>query len=185
MQRKLTILFCLLAMSFAFVACDKNIEGVPASKQISELNEGERENFCAYLGSSLEEMFTGDDFKESMCLSMAAAFAGFAGEDEDDQVASCEESFEECMAEDDDAEDFDTSEFCPSADELADCEATMEEVHACFTAMMAQQKEEAKKVTQYSCEELIKEGKLDEIQADESEEPEACKVLQEKCNILG
>ena len=186
MQKKLITLVCLLAMSLAFVACDSKIEGVPASKQISELNEDEQGAFCTYMGDTVMELFTGDDFKESMCLSMAASFAGFAGEDEDEQVAACEENFTECMEREDDTADMDTSEICPGPEELAGCDATMQEVHDCFQAMMTAQKAEAAKVTQYSCEELIKDGKLEEIQGDEEDtQPEECKVLEEKCNLLG
>lgn len=160
------------------------IAGVSRDSRISELSPDEQDAFCTYLSQTLEEMFSSDDFVESMCLTMSATFAGFAGEDPDVQVAACEQNYQECIAEDDEFENLDYREFCPDAAERATCDATMEEVHACFTEMVAIQKEEAVRISQYSCEELIKEGKLDEIQNDEADEPEACQILEEKCSIL-
>lgn len=187
MAKKLITLICLVAMTAAFMGCEKKIDGVPASKALSELSEEEQASFCTYLGDTFEEMIGGDAFKESMCLTMSASFAGFEADNEEDQVAACEENYEECMAEEEEPQDFDSDEICPSADELAGCTATMAEVDACYKAMIASQKEEAAKATQYTCSELIIDGKMEELQGDEnSGPPEECQAIQESCPaILG
>ena len=184
MFRHLTTFVCLLAMCLAIVGCDKKIEGVPAEKQISELSEEEQESFCDYLDNAFEDLLGGDDVREAMCLGMAAGFATFGAEDDDAAVAACEESYEECM-EDEEEEAEEADRECPSGDDLAECEVTMEELHACVQATGQAMAEEAQKVTQYSCEELIKDGKLEEIEGDDEDKtPEECKVVQEKCPMF-
>lgn len=182
MSKNLTILISLIAMCLALVGCEKKIGGVPAEKQISELSEEEVDAFNTYFGDTLKEMFTSDIFKESTCLSMSASFAPMGAEDDDEAVASCEESYEECLAEED--EEFDPADMAVSKDDLGECNVTMAQVDACLSAMLDSQKESAEKITSSSCEELIVDGKLEEIQGESGEEPEECKVVEENCEAL-
>lgn len=185
MFRKITIVISLIALSLTVLACDSKVAGISGTTQVSALDQEQTDALCEHLGETIKSTLEDDAFKKANCLMSAAMGASFASEDEGEQITACEESLEECMAEEDEEEEeFDFTEGCLPEEDRESCEATVTEVDACFSAMFDAQLDQMKGMADVSCEDAITGDALDDMMGGSEEEVEECKAIEDKCDAL-
>ena len=160
--------------------------GVSGDKTLSSLSQDEIDKICSDLEKSVQPLVSEfEGFDEYICIASGMAYAVQTGGDE----ATCEEAKKSCLdmlaqpGADAGTEETPGDISCPTKEEFAECEATVREMDACFSAAMKLARELADTMKTYSCDdvgEIEDAGSLMDPVADIAEPPE-CERLQAKC----
>lgn len=171
---------CLLAfgLSIPLAACgddDRSGSGghtnVPAHKSIGELTDEEATSLCKATEAAYKRKVSAQDQKNFTCTMVGVMFGGMMGGE--DPVAGCEMYRTQCLESDEEFEE-EAEDSCELDARAESCEVTVAEYQACINARVDAIGQLASTI---SCEMATDpEGIMDE--------PQACKVLEEKCPEL-
>jgi phage terminase Nu1 subunit (DNA packaging protein) len=197
------VLGVLVLVSIGLTGCssgggDGASHGVSSSKKLNTLTQQEIDKICENIDSRMSSAADsigsiGDD-NDFMCTMEAVAMTVATG----GTTADCESAKETCLEEyeewdqesESDWEDSSSSEEipCRTTEEVADCEATVGEIDACFDAYISEMKKaanEAKAVIEkISCSNLeVDIAGLQEMGSDipDMEDIPACQKVEEQC----
>lgn len=128
MLKKITGLICLASVTLA-VGCGSSTpldSGVDQDKKASEVTDDEAKQIC-----EAAEKYTNDKITPEMqCLGEGALAAGLAMATGADPEAACNDAVADCVDSADSGVGLDCDE--ASAEEVADCDATVGEVETCM-----------------------------------------------------
>lgn len=183
MTRLFRILVALALLGLFSPACDGGGDESPIDlgsdgKKASELSETEAiaacEDVVAYMEASNND---GQAQTHLICLTAGLIAKAFSNDD----PAACQTSYDECMATPaEEGERTRNDSGCNNAyDGLKDCEATLGEVEACLADMDAANQAVYAQMEKLSCSST--EEEMNAVRENEPQEPESCKLVEEKC----
>ena len=158
--------------------------GLPETKSLGDLTAEEAVQGCETLFSQAAEVFNQETVLNFYCTTLSLQFA--------QDAAGCNSSVEECLMQPDTADsaaalglDFSNSDCETSAEDLADCTATVGELEQCFNDMLAPL---ADAIAVFSCDLA---GDMEALQAasaglEGGGAPASCTALETTCpSVIG
>ena len=186
-------LFVVL-MVFAVGCAGPQIAGIDAQKQVQSLEQEESEALCRHMNAQFLSYWEDEDMVRGACSFGGVMAATFSGAEGDEKVAICDEVVNECIEEYElDPMDLDEGEMCLTEEERLQCNASVEELTACYDAALDWGFEPVRELAQYGCEVLVTdegtrliEGAMENLDQMEHGFPdvEECEVIRDSCPIF-
>jgi len=177
MNTKALSFLCAPAL-VAMVGCSSDVtftSGVDKTKKVSEVTPDEAQTLCENAAATAQDF--AESVKDDLCVFVGAITGAFAGGlGGGDPVVLCEAAVADCKSQE--LEPVDTTD-CNAEAQIANCDATIEEIEACYNDSLEATTTALAAIGSQSCSDLLT-GAEPNISVDVSA-PASCTALQQKC----
>ena len=147
--------------------------GVDSSKKVSELDDADATKICEAAEKTATDF--AKDNKEGLCKFSGGIAGGLAGAFGQDPATACQMAVDDCLTKDATTE---TGECMPK---VADCDATVEEMEACYNDTLDAMNELFGEFASKECAELVMDSSESTLNLTA---PASCTSLAQKCPSL-